>query len=60
MAIGLRDIKNLEELTELNDESRIIIIDNGVAKTISKANAKFGGGGGTTIFGCEEQEEEPE
>lgn len=55
MAIGLRDIKNLEELIELNDESKIIIIDNGVAKVISKANAKFGGGG-ATIFGVESEE----
>lgn len=56
MAIGLKDIKNLEELVELNDETKIIVIENGEAKLISKANAKFGGGGGT-IFGVETREE---
>ena len=44
MAIGVRDITNLEELLEVQDDDKIIVIQNGEAKLISKANAKFGGG----------------
>lgn len=51
MPIGLRDITQLEEITEIPDDAKVIVITNGVAKKISKENAKFGsGGGGTTIF----------
>lgn len=49
MAIGIRDITNLEELLEVQDNDKIIVIQNGEAKLISKANAKFGGGS-VTIF----------
>lgn len=49
MAIGVRDITNLEELLEVQDDDKIIVIQNGEAKLISKANAKFGGGS-VTIF----------
>lgn len=49
MAIGVRDITNLEELLEVQDDDKIIVIQNGEAKLISKANAKFGGGT-VTIF----------
>lgn len=51
MPIGLRDITQLEEITEIPDDAEVIVITNGVAKKISKENAKFGsGGGGATIF----------
>lgn len=53
MAIGVRDITNLEELLEVQDDDKIIVIQNGEAKLISKANAKFGGGT-VTIFYSEE------
>ena len=42
MAIGVRDITNLEELLEVQDDDKIIVIQNGEAKLVSKANAKFG------------------
>lgn len=51
MAIGVRDITNLEELLEVQDDDKIIIIQNGEAKLISKANAKFGGGTVTVFYG---------
>ena len=51
MAIGVRDIPTLEELLELQDDDKIIVIQNGEAKLISKANAKFGGGTVTVFYG---------
>lgn len=51
MAIGVRDITNLEELLEIQDDDKIIVIQNGEAKLISKANAKFGGGTVTVFYG---------
>lgn len=39
-----RDITNLEKLSELSDGSYILVIEDGVAKQISKKNAKFGRG----------------
>ena len=50
MAIGVRDITNLEELLEVQDDDKIIIIQNGDAKLVSKANAKFGGGTVTLFY----------
>lgn len=50
MAIGVRDITNLEELLEVQDDDKIIVIQNGEAKLISKANAKFGGGSVTVFY----------
>lgn len=50
MAIGIRDITNLEELLEVQDDDKIIVIQNGEAKLISKANAKFGGGTVTLFY----------
>ena len=50
MAIGVRDITNLEELLEVQDDDKIIIIQNGEAKLVSKANAKFGGGTVTVFY----------
>ena len=51
MAIGVRDIANLEELLEVQDDDKIIVIQNGEAKLVSKANAKFGGGTVTVFYG---------
>ena len=42
--ISFRSITDLEEVEALDDGSYIIVIENGTAKLISKANAKFGGG----------------
>lgn len=50
MAIGLRDITNLEELLEVQDDDKLIVIQNGEAKLISKSNAKFGGGSATVFY----------
>lgn len=50
MAIGVRDITNLEELLEVQDDDKIVVIQNGEAKLISKANAKFGGGTVTVFY----------
>ena len=50
MAIGVRDITNLEELLEVQDDDKIIVIQNGEAKLVSKANAKFGGGSVTVFY----------
>lgn len=50
MAIGVRDITNLEELLEVQDDDKIIVIQNGEAKLISKANARFGGGTVTVFY----------
>ena len=43
-----RSITNLEELETLPDDAKILVIDSGTAKQISKANAKFGGS--VTVF----------
>ena len=51
MAIGVRDITNLEEMLEVQDDDKIIVIQNGEAKLVSKANAKFGGGMVTVFYG---------
>ena len=50
MAIGVIDITNLEELLEVQDDDKIIVIQNGEATLISKANAKFGGGTVTVFY----------
>lgn len=55
MAIGVRDVTNLEELLEVQDDDKIIVIQNGEAKLVSKANANFGGGT-VTIFYFDESE----
>ena len=44
-----RNITNLEELETLPDDAKMLVIDAGTAKQISKANAKFGGGS-VTVF----------
>ena len=45
-----RNITNLEELKTLPDDAKILVIDAGTAKQISKANAKFGGGAVVVTF----------
>ena len=45
-----RNITNLEELKTLPDDAKIIVIDAGTAKQISKTNAKFGGGAVVVTF----------
>ena len=45
--ISFRSVTDLEEVEALDDGAYIIVIENGTAKCISKANAKFGGGGGS-------------
>nr|DAT55676.1 MAG TPA: hypothetical protein [Caudoviricetes sp.] len=47
--LALRSVADLEELEALPDSAKILIIDAGTAKQISKSNAKFGGGS-VTIF----------
>lgn len=42
--IEFRSVTDLEELDALPDDASILVVDNGTAKQISKANAKFGGG----------------
>ena len=48
--MNFRSITDLTELESLPDDAKILVIDGGTAKQISKTNAKFGGGGGNTIF----------
>lgn len=47
--LALRSVADLEELQALPDNAKILIIDAGTAKQISKSNAKFGGGS-VTIY----------
>ena len=42
MAIEFRDVTQLEAITQLEDGAYILVIVDGVAKMISKANANFG------------------
>ena len=50
MAIEFRDVADLEEITEIPEDADILVIVDGVAKRISKGNAKFGGGSVTTFY----------
>lgn len=43
--ISFRDITDLEPITSIPDNADIVVVADGVAKRISKENAKFGGGG---------------
>ena len=49
MAIEFRDVTQLEAITQLEDGAYLLVIVDGVAKMISKANANFGGGTTTTF-----------
>lgn len=44
MAIEFRDVTQLEPLEALEDGDYLMVVRDGVAKRISKADAKFGGG----------------
>lgn len=47
--ISFRDITELEPITEIPENADIIIVVDGVAKRISKADAKFGGTSGEEV-----------
>lgn len=42
--ISFRDVTDLEPITSIPDNADIVVVVDGVAKRISKENAKFGGG----------------
>lgn len=50
MAIEFRDVTQLEPLEALEDGDYLVVVRDGVAKRISKADAKFGGGAATTFY----------
>ena len=50
MAIEFRDVTQLEPLEALEDGDYLVVVQDGVAKRISKTNAKFGGGIVTTFY----------
>ncbi len=50
MAIEFRDVTQLEPLGALEDGDYLVVVRDGVAKRISKADAKFGGGAVTTFY----------
>lgn len=47
--ISFRDITELEPITEIPENADIIVVVDGVAKRISKVNAKFGNAGGEKV-----------
>lgn len=50
MAIEFRDVTQLEPLEALEDGDYLVVVRDGVAKRISKADAKFSGGAVTTFY----------
>lgn len=50
MAIEFRDVTQLEPLEALEDGDYLVVVRDGVAKRISKADAKFSGGAATTFY----------
>lgn len=52
--ISFRSVTDLEEVEALDDGAYIVVIENGTAKRISKANAKFGGGSVTKYIVTQE------
>lgn len=50
MAIEFRDVTQLEPLEALEDGDYLLVVRDGVAKRISKADAKFGGGAMVVTF----------
>ena len=48
--MNFRSITDLTELESLPDDAKILVIDGGTAKQISKENAKFGGGSNTIFY----------
>ena len=57
MAIEFRDVTQLEPLEALEDGDYLVVVRDGVAKRISKADAKFGGGAVTTFYLAAEEGE---
>lgn len=55
MAIEFRDVTQLEPLEALEDGDYLVVVRDGVAKRISKTNAKFGGGTTTTFYFAAEE-----
>ena len=53
---SFRSVTDLEEVAALDDGAYIIVIENGTAKRVSKANAKFGGGSVTKYILTKEGE----
>lgn len=52
--ISFRSVADLEEVAALDDGAYILVVENGTAKRISKANANFGGGSVTKYILKEE------
>lgn len=52
--ISFRSVTDLEEVEALDDGACILVVENGTAKRISKANANFGGGSVTKYILTEE------
>ena len=50
MAIEFRDVTQLEPLEALEDGDYLVVVRDGVAKRISKADAKFGDGAMVVTF----------
>ena len=50
MAIEFRDVTQLEPLEALEDGDYLVVVRDGVAKRISKADAKFSGGAMVVTF----------
>ena len=50
MAIEFRDVTQLEPLEALEDGDYLVVVRDGVAKRVSKADAKFGGGAMVVTF----------
>lgn len=57
MAIEFRDVTQLEPLEALEDGDYLVVVRDGVAKRIGKADAKFGGGAVTTFYLAAEEGE---
>jgi len=50
MAVNFRSVSQLEAVTSLADDDKILVVQDGTAKAIKKSDAKFGGGGTTTVY----------
>lgn len=49
MAVNFRSVSQLEAVTSLADDDKILVVQDGTAKAIKKSDAKFGGGT-TTVY----------
>lgn len=50
MAVNFRSVSQLEAVASLADDDKILVVQDGTAKAIKKSDAKFGGGGTTTVY----------